>query len=207
MVKAQIGRKGEETRGLILERSEDIILQKSYSSVGIKEVLEECRIPKGSFYHYFESKEDFGVQLLNHAAERYGRGLDELLSNDGTTGGEQLLCFFKFHIAFYESHDFKPTCLVSKLSSEVSTLSEAMREALMTIANDWTGKFLSKVHLGQSDGSISDAINPDALAQFLYLAWVGANTQVVLTQSSKPFESLVECLAPVMTPAGTKTYP
>jgi len=37
---------------------------KGFSVVGLNEVLKSAGVPKGSFYHYFSSKDAFGEALL-----------------------------------------------------------------------------------------------------------------------------------------------
>src|ERR1700748_1608771 len=54
------------TKERILDAAEGIMLQKSFHSVGLNEILSAVKVPKGSFYHYFQSKEQFGVELLKH---------------------------------------------------------------------------------------------------------------------------------------------
>jgi TetR/AcrR family transcriptional repressor of nem operon len=54
------------TKERILEAAEEIMLAKSFHSVGLNEILTAVQVPKGSFYHYFPSKEQFGVELLRH---------------------------------------------------------------------------------------------------------------------------------------------
>src|SRR5580698_11070677 len=54
------------TKERILDAAEEIMLQKSFHSVGLNEILASVKVPKGSFYHYFQSKEQFGVELLRH---------------------------------------------------------------------------------------------------------------------------------------------
>src|ERR1700722_9813415 len=54
------------TKERILDAAEEIMLQKSFHSVGLNEILSAVKVPKGSFYHYFQSKEQFGVELLKH---------------------------------------------------------------------------------------------------------------------------------------------
>ncbi|HKB16750.1 MAG TPA: TetR/AcrR family transcriptional regulator, partial [Planctomycetota bacterium] len=48
------------TRERILEAGAEAIAEKSYEGCGLAEILERADVPKGSFYHYFGSKEDFG---------------------------------------------------------------------------------------------------------------------------------------------------
>lgn len=54
------------TKERILEAAEVIMLTKSFHSVGLAEILAAVQVPKGSFYHHFSSKEQFGVELISH---------------------------------------------------------------------------------------------------------------------------------------------
>ncbi len=58
--------KSEATRQHILDTSFELLLCKSFVGVGLQEILKACDVPKGSFYHYFASKEAFGCALLEH---------------------------------------------------------------------------------------------------------------------------------------------
>lgn len=60
-----------DTREHILATGETIILGKSFSAVGLAEILNTAGVPKGSFYHYFRSKEQFGVELLQRYFDNY----------------------------------------------------------------------------------------------------------------------------------------
>ncbi|WP_281561494.1 TetR/AcrR family transcriptional regulator [Thalassomonas sp. RHCl1] len=55
------------TRDIILEAGHKAITAKSYHACGLKEILDLAGVPKGSFYHYFKSKDDFGLQLIENS--------------------------------------------------------------------------------------------------------------------------------------------
>ena len=59
-------KKSEAKRLHILNTSSDLILRKGFSGLGLQEILQSCEIPKGSFYHYFKSKESFGCELVQY---------------------------------------------------------------------------------------------------------------------------------------------
>ncbi|MFW1893820.1 TetR/AcrR family transcriptional regulator, partial [Acinetobacter geminorum] len=56
--------KSETTRQHILDTSFKLVLRKGFGGVGLQEILKACDVPKGSFYHYFASKEAVGGALL-----------------------------------------------------------------------------------------------------------------------------------------------
>ena len=61
----------DNTRQHILETGQRIIVGKGFASVGLNEILTAAGVPKGSFYHYFASKEQYGQALLQDYFDRY----------------------------------------------------------------------------------------------------------------------------------------
>ena len=53
------------TRDDIIRVGLEILGEKGFNSCGIDAVLKSAKIPKGSFYYYFPSKEEFGLAVLD----------------------------------------------------------------------------------------------------------------------------------------------
>src|SRR5688572_11781096 len=105
------------TKERILDAAEEIMLTKSFHSVGLNEILTAVKVPKGSFYHYFDSKEQFGVELLRHYTQEHTARLKRVLFSQDLNPLERLAAYFNGAIArMMESGcDF---CLVAKLGAE-----------------------------------------------------------------------------------------
>src|SRR5580693_1974474 len=142
------------TKERILDAAEEIMLQKSFHSVGLNEILSAVKVPKGSFYHYFQSKEQFGVELLKHyvadaSAFKRKALLTSELSEDPF---ERLMAYYDLNIASLMGSGCQFSCLVAKLASEVATFSDDMRAVLADGVREWHG-ILEKVILeGQEKG-------------------------------------------------------
>src|SRR5260221_9724954 len=127
------------TKERILDAAEEIMLLKSFHSVGLNEILSAVKVPKGSFYHYFQSKEQFGVELLRHyvadasAFKRRALLTDELAENPI----ERLMALFDMNIARLLENGCQCGCLVVKLASEVATFSDDMRAVLAEGMREW----------------------------------------------------------------------
>ena len=72
--------KAEATRQNLLDTGYRLVLSKGFSALGLQEILKGSGVPKGSFYHYFASKEAFGCALLDDYVTEYGDRLDQLLA-------------------------------------------------------------------------------------------------------------------------------
>ena len=56
-----------DVRQHILDVAHPLLLRKGFTGVGLAEVLAAAKVPKGSFYHYFGSKEVFGEAEIGRA--------------------------------------------------------------------------------------------------------------------------------------------
>jgi AcrR family transcriptional regulator len=55
----------KNTRDYILDVTFKLFLQKSFKEVTLKEIVEKTGLSKGAFYHYFTSKEQLFLELVN----------------------------------------------------------------------------------------------------------------------------------------------
>ena len=93
-----LSKKAEATRQHILDTGYQLVLHKGFAALGLQEILKSCNVPKGSFYHYFPSKEAFGCELLQQYVDGYGRKLEGLLAAEGN-GCERLMRYWDAWIA------------------------------------------------------------------------------------------------------------
>ncbi|HBA00256.1 MAG TPA: TetR family transcriptional regulator, partial [Halomonas sp.] len=73
--------KNTATRDKLIDSGAELIAQQGYNATGINAVLKTCGVPKGSFYHYFSSKEDFGLAVIERFADDYDVSLAALLED------------------------------------------------------------------------------------------------------------------------------
>jgi len=130
-----------DTRQHILDTGSRIIAGKGFSCVGLNEILQAAEVPKGSFYHYFKSKELFGQAMLEGFFEEYLGRIDALLATPGMSARERLLCYWQQWVETQCEGCDDQKCLVVKLSAEVADLSEAMRLTL----RDGTGRVIDRL--------------------------------------------------------------
>ena len=176
-----------DTRQHILCTGKHIIAAKGFSSVGLAELLQASEVPKGSFYHYFKSKELFGQALLEDYFTDYLAQLDTLLQAPGLSGRDRLLRYFEQWRTTQADDCCEQKCLVVKLSAEVSDLSEAMRLTLRDGTERVIARLAQCAANGVEDGSLA-AAEPLPTARTLYSLWLGASLLAKLHRNAEPLE-------------------
>nr|WP_314873630.1 TetR/AcrR family transcriptional regulator [uncultured Pseudomonas sp.] len=176
-----------DMRQHIIDVARALMTQKGYTAVGLTELLAAAGVPKGSFYHYFRSKEEFGQALLEEYFSEYLGRVDSLMHAQGT-GAERLLGYLRYWAQTQAFDHADQKCLVVKLGAEVCDLSEDMRSVLVSGTAQIVQRITSMVEQGQADGSISASSPPTVLAEGIYQLWLGASLLVKVTQSEQPFD-------------------
>lgn len=182
------------TKERILEAAEEIMLERSFHSVGLKQILETVRVPKGSFYHYFESKDQFGVEMMGHyMAEASARKRGLLLASDRDEDPlQRLFDYLDGSVDSMEDSAGKFPCLALKLASEVSDISEAMRGELGRGFKDWIDIYQAVLDEALAKKMLTENVDTASEAQLIQDLWSGATHRAVTNRDPEPVRHAVE---------------
>lgn len=184
-------RETTDVRQGILDTGQRIMAAKGYSAVGLNEILSAAGVPKGSFYHYFGSKDAFGEALLESYFTTYLEELDQILALPDQTMAQRLLIYWETWQHTQAFEDCQGKCLAVKLGVEVADLSEAMRAVLKRGTSGIIDRLAQAIETGMAEGSLKLGGEPYAVAQSLYQLWIGASMMVKITKSVQPFATAV----------------
>jgi len=125
-----------DAREKILAASESLIALHGYSALGIAEICKAADVPKGSFYYFFESKEQLAVAVLGEHWEQQRQDWTRILGSEGRPL-ERLRRLFEETqarlLAGQVSCGAITGCLFGNLTLELSNQTEAIRGRLQQI--------------------------------------------------------------------------
>ena len=183
-----------ETREHLLATGEQVCLQRGFTGMGLSEMLALAEVPKGSFYHYFRSKEAFGVALLERYFVNYLQQVDQQLNQPGLSARERLLAHFRYGATLFIEQGHIVGCLGVKLSAEVCDLSEPMRDALQHGASAMIATYARCLSEVATEQPLPYGQTPEQLAQRCYLLWLGASLQSKISRESGPITLALETI-------------
>jgi TetR/AcrR family transcriptional repressor of nem operon len=178
-----------DTRDNILASGQRLMASKGFSAVGLNEILTTAGVPKGSFYHYFGSKDAFGEALLESYFQAYLADVDRTLARRGLTMAQRLMDYFASWQDSQSFLDCQGKCLAVKLGAEVADLSDAMRAAMLRGTSGIVARLAAAIEAGVAEGSLSIADEPSRVAQNLYQLWLGASVMAKIVRNLQPFEA------------------
>lgn len=175
-----------ETRDLLLQVGLEVLTEKGFSSSGLDGILKRASVPKGSFYHYFNSKEDYGKALIEVYAAYFARKLDRVLNDESLSPLERIAGFMSGAQTGMAKHHYERGCLVGNLGQEMGALPESFRERLIEVFLSWQSKVATCLEAAQEAGEISKDVDVAELAAFFWIGWEGAVLRAKLERSSAP---------------------
>lgn len=159
--------------------------------------MDQVQIPKGSFYNYFDSKEDFGIQVIWHYANQFAVQLEAALAKTDVDALTTLKEFFQDMMRQFEDKGFQEGCLVGNLAGEVADTSEASRTALADVLADWQDRFCRVLSEAQKQGSVRNDIPAETLAHFLLNSWEGSLLRMKVEKSVHPLQQSIQLMLDV----------
>jgi TetR/AcrR family transcriptional regulator, transcriptional repressor for nem operon len=179
------------TRDHLLQVGLRLIRSLGYASTGVKEILDEADVPKGSFYHHFASKEAFAKEVL----ELYVRGENEraqrILQDGKAAPLKRLRRYFEELITVYGPTAKISGCLIGNLSLEMADHSDSIQSVLHLSFSNWQRGVAGILQEAIERGDLARSNKPQELASFLLNSYEGALLRSKADRSSKPLENFL----------------
>ncbi len=186
--------KKRDTKTELIKVGMELIGTQGYNATGIGAVLKQAGVPKGSFYHHFESKEEFGLTIIEMFTEKFLKRLDVYLSDDSLTPLNRLRTFLEKGLEQAESHQFTTGCLIGDLAQELAAQNERLRIRLDKVMRSWGDRFAVCLREAQQAGEVSPATDPDKVAGLILTGWEGALLRAKVMKSSQPVRDFIDTL-------------
>lgn len=184
----------ETTRTILLEAGKRVFLEKGYNNSGIETIVQAASVPKGSFYYYFASKEDFGLQVLTRFGDEVRANFERCLGDSSLSPLERLRKYFEEACVRLESRQCRNGCLLGNLSQELADQSEEFRARLREIFDEIRDRYAECLSIAQEAGEISPDLDVGELAEFCLSSWQGAILRAKAARSVEPIKIFIDIL-------------
>ncbi|NHV27259.1 TetR/AcrR family transcriptional regulator [Burkholderia sp. D-99] len=174
------------TRDMLLRTGLEVLTEKGFSATGLDEILGRAGVPKGSFYHYFDSKEAFGLELIDRYADFFARKLDRHFSDPARPPLQRVHAFVDDARDGMARYDYSRGCLIGNLGQEMGALPESFRARLRTTFEDWQRRLADCLVAAQQAGELAGSAEPAELAACFWIGWEGAVLRAKLERSDQP---------------------
>lgn len=186
--------RSEDTRSRLIEGGMALFGQRGYNATGIKDITDAAGVPKGSFYNYFASKEDFGVQIIRSYAELYAGAWSASMASAPAAPLAALRHVYQRFADHHARCEHRSGCLLGNLAAEISESSALCREMLGKVTAAWNRQLADMLRQGQLDGSIRSDLSAEQMAGFFWSGWQGALLRMKIEQSIEPLQMCIDLM-------------
>lgn len=179
------------TKDRLLEVGMAMLLERGYNHLGVQDVLSATKLPKGSFYHHFESKEDFALQAIDRYMVTVHAGLDTLLGDASVPPLARVRNFFEATREKYRQEGYLG-CLLGGLGQELSGVSPTFRKRIERCLSEIASKVAGCLELAIAQGDLPRGTNARALGDLLVDCWEGAALRTRLLRDPAPLHAMLD---------------
>jgi len=181
---------GSDTRKKILRAGAELIYRKGYASTSLGDILAASGVPKGSFYHHYQSKEAFGLEAVDFHLGFLVSWLDEALGPKGAASSlapvERLRKFFGEYREFLKRRGYADGCPIGNLAQVSGALPEGFREKIRAAFVIMREPIESCLLEARVAGELPSGTDPAEAADFILNAWEGALLRMKVEGNATP---------------------
>ena len=180
----------------LLEKGIEMLWSKGYNATSVNDIVKAAEIPKGSFYFYFDSKEDFAVKAIEKYFNTNMEMVFQILhNNEEPSPRKRLMNFHNFRAGMLRDElGYTGGCMACNLGNEMAEHSEKIRKAIQTKEEILIDNIAKVIKLGQNAGEIETSFDARDMAAFIEDAGKGAMVSMKENNSSYPIENFLNMI-------------
>lgn len=166
-----------DTRERLIEAAAGLVHSRGYNAVGVSEVCKAADANKGSFYHFFDSKEALMAAVLTQYREKL-RALRDAFPPDARAIEQLPMMYDAASFAVltqYEESGHVRGCPIGSVGAEIATQNEVIRQSVCDALDEMNTAVEELVRRAVGESDLDPATDVSALAGRL-LAYVQGAT-------------------------------
>lgn len=183
----------------ILQAGSEVMHRKGYHGTGVQQIVDAAGVPKGSFYNYFKSKEEFVIAAMEFTGRPAIVQFEKALQDPSMAPNQRILAAFQNQIqAFEKEKTFTKGCFVGNMCQEVADTQPAVAEKAEYMFRAYSATLAQCLRQAQKEGRISADYDPDQLAEFIFNSWEGAVLRMKSSRNAQPLHAFLNILNEVL---------
>ena len=175
----------------ILQVGLDLVLSRGFNATGVEAILKQAKVPKGSFYNFFPSKEEFSLAIIDKFVNARREVFSPIFSDKSIPQLERVKRSFETLIAIFEADDCSKGCLLGNLGQEMADHSENVRQRLEDSLQEWSGAVSGLLLQAQLEKAIPADLDAGMLAENLISSFEGALLRSKVKKSAEPLRDFI----------------
>ncbi len=177
------------TREGIIRKGAELIHARGYKATGIQQILDSVGVPKGSFYFYFKSKDDFGCAVVDHFSNAIGEIFARHLRDPRMAPLERLNKLLDYFESSFKKSGATLGCPIGNLSLELAGANEALRERLHAAVEGVIAEIEACLEEAGKKRQLRPGLNKPDTARLIFHGLEGAILHMKVAKSIEPLRA------------------
>ncbi|SCZ63256.1 TetR/AcrR family transcriptional regulator [Thiohalomonas denitrificans] len=200
--------RNSDTRDRLVEAAIDLIYARSFGAVGVQEICARARVQKGSFYHFFRSKQELAMAAIDVLWQRLQVEVFDPAFADDVPPLERIARFFTLSARF-QRNQAKVSghvlgCPFGNLALEMSTQDEVIRGRVDAVFRLAERRIEQALEAALADGS-APHIDPPSAARAVFAFMEGALLMAKTRNDAKAVSTLGRSALALLTAGGKQS--
>jgi TetR/AcrR family transcriptional regulator, transcriptional repressor for nem operon len=179
--------KNNPTRDRLIEEGLKSLAVKGFDGIGLNAILHSASVPKGSFYYFFKSKDEFAGAVLDAYERRYFNTRHEILRDTSRTPLQRLRNYFDAVEHLHLAQVPLGGCLYGVLSQTAAARSPEFRARLARVFSRWEAQLRELLEEAQAIGEVDPSLDVKNAAAFLIDAYEGTLVRMKINGDRNAF--------------------
>lgn len=184
--------KHETKKNEILQSGVELLWESGFNGVSVKDIVQAAGIPKGSFYFYFNSKEDFVLKALESYLQYSNSITEGILEEKSTSPLKRLRNFYERRGKALGSGECRKGCMLTNLSTEMAGQNEAIRSIADNAFQSAEGPVATCLQDAIDAGEVSNQHSAEDLAEFMESTWRGVSVTAKVKQDNQVISRTID---------------
>ncbi len=177
----------DEKKLHIIRKGLKALYLKGYNATGVKEITDAADIPKGSFYNYFSTKEDFAVEAMRYFTTRELEVIEDFLADQSVPPLQRIKNLYRFKIEhFVEKGTYSLGCFLCNITLEMADVSQHIANTATQLFHSEDVPLIDCLKEAQANNELAATIDINELAVLIRNSWLGALVIMKANKSPEP---------------------
>ena len=148
-----VERRRRDGRALLLKGARQLLAEKGYAGMELRDVAERGKAPRGSIYHHFPGgKAELGDEVIRKAGAFFQALVTAVYDEEGSPE-DAVRAVFTGAGETLEATDYEDACPIATVALEVASTDDRLRQATADVFEEWTVALTER--LGDRDRALA----------------------------------------------------
>jgi TetR/AcrR family transcriptional repressor of nem operon len=166
-----------------------------YTATGIKDITDKVKIPKGSFYNHFKSKEEFGLEVIDFYMLGAVAHLTKMLHDKKIKPLKRIKLALEADVSYQKNmNECKLGCMLGNFCQELGDVDDAFNKAISNSFTEMKSGYQNCIQEAIDNKDIYSDYNSGELADYILNGWQGALLRMKAERNTKSLELFIKIL-------------